>query len=45
MTPLARKLPGIAGGVLGAHLVMKRGAKVVRPFSLTVVVLLLLKPL
>lgn len=31
------------GGVLGAHLVMKRGARVVRPLYLTVVVLLLLK--
>lgn len=40
---LAMALGQLVGGVLGAHLVMNRGARVVRPLYLTVVVLLLLK--
>lgn len=40
---LVMALGQLIGGTLGAHLVMKGGARVVRPLYLTVVVLLLLK--
>jgi len=40
---LVMALGQLVGGVLGAHFVMKRGARVVRPLYLSVVVLLLLQ--
>lgn len=40
---LVMALGQIAGGVLGAHLVMHKGAGIVRPLYLSVVIMLLLK--